>query len=79
MDVRDPKSEAELRRGVLQLVALALLVATVAVHWRAGPALLHYQFRALYAVREATCTAKKVKYYWHVLLPKETPVETIVS
>jgi len=25
MEVRDPKSEAELRRGVLQLVALALL------------------------------------------------------
>jgi PadR family transcriptional regulator PadR len=25
MDVRDPKSETELRRGVLQLVALALL------------------------------------------------------
>ena len=25
MDVRDPKTEAELRRGVLQLVALALL------------------------------------------------------
>ncbi|HVO31555.1 MAG TPA: hypothetical protein VMV18_12500, partial [bacterium] len=32
------------------LIALALLAATAAVHWRAGPALLKYDFRWLYGV-----------------------------
>lgn len=47
---RDLATRIRLQTAFRILVGLALLVATIAVHWRAGPALLHYDFRGIYAV-----------------------------